>query len=239
MLPNVFVLAKVEKDVPSENYTALAIDSHYVNALTNKAAALDDLGNHTGAILYYDKAFAIQPNDTYALDNKAAALDDLGNHTGAIEYYDKALAINPNTFLHEVNKSFPGDNIYLHTKVTVNGFEVTADVAVTNEQHTKGLDIKNNLTENQGMLFVFQQPYRYGFWMMGMKFPIDIIWLDSNGTVTHIEHSLKPCPPANSNLVCPTYSPEKDSLYAIENVAGFYMKHFVRIGTHVGLELIK
>jgi hypothetical protein len=50
-----------------------------------------------------------------------------------------------------------------------------ADIAITGEQTTKGLDIKNNLTENQGMLFVFQQPDRYGFWMMGVKFPIDII----------------------------------------------------------------
>ena len=373
LLPNIFVLAKVEKDVPSENYTKLAIDTHYVNALTNKAVALDRLGNYTGAILYidkalaiqpndtyaltgkgtalgrlgnytgailyidkalaidphyvyaltgkgtalgslgnytgaieyydkalaiqpndtyaldnkglalddlenhtgaieyYDKALAIQPNDTYALDNKGLALDDLENHTGAIEYYDKALAINPkyeaaldnkaaalhelgnhtgaieyydkalvnNTFLHEVNKSFPGDNIYLHAKVTVNGFEVMADVAVTDEQQAKGLDIKNNLTENQGMLFVSQQPDRYGFWMMGMKFPIDIIWLDGNGMVTHIEHSLKPCPPANSNLVCPTYFPEKDSLYVLETVQGFSMKHNVRLGTHIGLELVK
>ncbi|MFY9794471.1 MAG: DUF192 domain-containing protein [Candidatus Nitrosopolaris sp.] len=114
-----------------------------------------------------------------------------------------------------------------------------ADIAITGEQTTKGLDIKNNLTENQGMLFVFQQPDRYGFWMKGMKFPIDIIWLDSNGTVTHIEHSLKPCPPANSNLVCPTYFPEKDSLYVLETVPGFSMKHNVRLGTHVGLELVK
>jgi uncharacterized membrane protein (UPF0127 family) len=203
MLPNVFVLAKVEKDVPSENYTALAIDSHYVNALTNKAVALVRLGNYTGAILYYDKA----------LDN--------------------------NTFLHEVNKSFPGDNIYLHAKVTVNGFEVMTDIALTDEQHTKGLDIKNNLTENQGMLFVFQQPYRYGFWMIGMKFPIDIIWLDSDDMVTHIEHSLKPCPPASSNLACPIYFPEKDSLYVLETVAGFSMKHNVRLGTHISFELIK
>ena len=30
LLPNVFVLAKVEKDVPSENYTALAIGPHYI-----------------------------------------------------------------------------------------------------------------------------------------------------------------------------------------------------------------
>jgi tetratricopeptide (TPR) repeat protein len=45
-----------------------------VPTLTNKALALGRLGNFTGAILYYDKALAIQPNDTYALDNKAAAL---------------------------------------------------------------------------------------------------------------------------------------------------------------------
>ena len=75
--------------------------------------------------------------------------------------------------------------------------------------------------------------------MMGMKFPIDIIWLDSNGMVTHIEHSLKPCHPAISNLVCPTYFPEKDSLYVLETVAGFAMKHNVRLGTHISFELIK
>jgi uncharacterized protein len=302
LLPYVVAQAKVENDAPPENYTTLATDSHYVNALTNKAlalgrlgnftgaieyidkalaiqpndtyaligkgTALGRLGNFTGAILYYDKALAIQPNDTYALTSKGLALDNLGNFTGAILYYDKALAVQPNdtyaldnkaaaldnhtvaieyidkalhnnTFLHEVIKSFPGDNIYLHAKVVVNGFDVMADIALTGEQRTKGLDVKNNLTENQGMLFVFQQPYRYGFWMIGMKFPIDIIWLDSNGVVTHMEHSLKPCPPASSNLVCPLYFPEKDSLYVLETVAGFSMKHNLRLGSHVSFELVK
>ena len=138
-----------------------------------------------------------------------------------------------------IEQSFPGDNIYLHAKVVVNGFDVMTDITLTGEQQTKGLDVKNNLTENQGMLFVFQQPYRYGFWMIGMKFPIDIIWLDSNDVVTHIEHSLKPCPPANSNLACPTYFPEKDSQYVLETVAGFSIKHNVRLGTHISFELIK
>jgi uncharacterized membrane protein (UPF0127 family) len=272
MLPYVVAQAKVENDVPSENYTTLALDSHYVNALTNKALALVRLGNYTGAIDYIDKALAIQPKDTHALIDKGTALGRLGNLTGAILYYNKALAIQPNdtyaldnkaaaisysydnhtvpieyidkalhnnTFLHEVIKSFPGDNIYLHAKVVVNGFDVIADIALTGEQKTKGLDVKNNLAENQGMLFVFQQPYRYGFWMIGMKFPIDIIWLDSNGVVTHIEHRLKPCPPASSNLACPVYFPEKDSLYVLETVSGFSMKHNVRLGSHVGFDLVK
>lgn len=212
MLPNVFVLAKLEKDIPFENYATLAVDPYYINALTSKAVTLDSLGI-PGAIEYYAKALAIDPQYKTTLDN--------------------------NTFLHEVIKSFPGDNIYLHAKVVVNGFDVMADIALTSEQQTKGLDVKNNLTESQGMLFVFQQPYRYGFWMIGMKFPIDIIWLDSNGVVTHIEHSLKPCPPASSNLTCPVYFPEKDSQYVLETVAGFSMKHNVRLGTHMNFELIK
>ena len=113
MLPN--VLAKVEKDVPSENYTTLAIDSHYVNALTSKAVALDRLGNYTGAIEYIDKALAIQPNDTSALIGKGTTLGRLGNYNGAIEYYDKALAINPHYVYALTGKGLALDNLGNHT----------------------------------------------------------------------------------------------------------------------------
>jgi tetratricopeptide (TPR) repeat protein/uncharacterized protein YjbI with pentapeptide repeats len=75
------------------------------NALANKGGALDNLGDHTQAIQYYDKALAIDPNDKYALVNKGAALDYLGNYTQAIQYYDKALAIDPNYVDALVNKS--------------------------------------------------------------------------------------------------------------------------------------
>src|SRR5215469_11013199 len=49
---------------------ALAIDPHYVKALTNKGVALDNLGNYAGAIEYYDKALAIDPHYINALYNK-------------------------------------------------------------------------------------------------------------------------------------------------------------------------
>jgi tetratricopeptide (TPR) repeat protein len=41
----------------------LAIDPHFVLAL-NKGLSLADLGNDTGAIIYYDKALAIDPKNT-------------------------------------------------------------------------------------------------------------------------------------------------------------------------------
>ena len=71
-----------------------------VNALVDKGASLDGLGNHTGAIAYYDKVLAIDPKYVFALTSKGIALDNLGNYTGAIAYYDKALAIDPKNVVH-------------------------------------------------------------------------------------------------------------------------------------------
>jgi tetratricopeptide (TPR) repeat protein len=65
------------------------------DAVLDKGLALENLRNYTGAIVYFDKALAIDPNDTYALDNKGISLYNLRNYTGAIVYFDKALAIDP------------------------------------------------------------------------------------------------------------------------------------------------
>jgi len=135
----------------------------------------------------------------------------------------------------------PNDG-YLQARVIVNGFELTADIAITDDEKTKGLAIKDNLKENESMLFVYEQPTRLGFWMKDMKFPIDIIWLDSNGTVVHIEHNLQPCVSilntGSSILNCPTYTPDKDSLYVLETIAGFSQKHDVKIGTNIDFYLV-
>ena len=137
--------------------------------------------------------------------------------------------------------TIPNDR-YLQARVIVNGFELTADLAITDDQKTKGLAIKDNLKENESMLFVSQEPSRQSFWMKDMKFPIDIIWLDSNGTVVHIEHNLQPCVSilntGSSILNCPTYTPDKDSLYVLETIAGFSQKHDVKIGTNIDFYLV-
>jgi Tfp pilus assembly protein PilF len=65
-------------------------------ALTNKGLSLDDQGNRTGAILYYDKALVIDPKFEDALYYKGDDLYNLGNYTQAIQYLDQALAIDPN-----------------------------------------------------------------------------------------------------------------------------------------------
>jgi hypothetical protein len=61
------------------------------------------------------------------------------------------------------------DGGYLKAKVTVKGFELNANVPIADELMSKGLAVKNQLKENEAMLFVFQQSARHSFWMKDMK----------------------------------------------------------------------
>lgn len=127
-----------------------------------------------------------------------------------------------------------GSNGYRQVNVMVNGLVLVADIAATDEQRTKGLSVKDSLAENEAMLFVFDNEAEHTFWMKNMKFPIDIIWIDTDKAVVHIEHNLQPC---SSELFCPTYKPIDDSLYVLETVGGFAEKHDIVKGTKVDFEL--
>lgn len=128
-----------------------------------------------------------------------------------------------------------GSNGYRQVNVIVNGVVLVADIAATDEQRTKGLSVKDSLAENEAMLFVLDNEGEHTFWMKNMKFPIDIIWIDTDKTVVHIEHNLQPC---GSELFCPTYKPNDESLYVLETVGGFAERHDIVKGTIVEFELM-
>jgi uncharacterized membrane protein (UPF0127 family) len=142
-----------------------------------------------------------------------------------------AYAIN-NTFLPSIVD--PNDQP-IKAKIVVNGFAILADVAITDEDQIKGLSIRDQMNENEGMLFVYGEPSRQSFWMKDMKFPIDIIWLNGTGVVVHIEENLRPCMPS---LECPSFSPKENAQYVLETVAGFAQKHHVKIGTDVDFSIV-
>lgn len=64
--------------------------------------------------------------------------------------------------------------------------------AATLEKVTLGLSGRKNMAQDAGMLFVFADDSEECFWMKDMRFPLDIIWVDSNKRVTHIERNLSP-----------------------------------------------
>lgn len=102
--------------------------------------------------------------------------------------------------------------------------------AITPGEQELGLSYFSSLPENQGMLFSFDKPAKYAFWMKGMQFPLDIIWLksdqDKNGSyqVTLVAPSLSP------NTYPESFSPHVDSDAVLEINAGEAQKQGISVG---------
>lgn len=118
--------------------------------------------------------------------------------------------------------------------INVNGVNLAADLAMSADEQAKGLSIKDNLRPDEGMLFPYDSPRILSFWMKDMKFPIDILWLNANKEVVHIEENLQPC---SQFLPCPSYTPDVQAQYVLETVAGFSSANGVIEGTPVEFDL--
>lgn len=100
-------------------------------------------------------------------------------------------------------------------EITVGGKDLLVKVSDNEALRQKGLSGALSLRENHGMLFVFDEPDLYSFWMKDMLFPIDIIWFDENRTLVDIwENAL----PKSYPELRP---PRKKAKYVLEVRAGF------------------
>ena len=145
-------------------------------------------------------------------------------------------AYQKNTLQDILTNTPVNDSIYLKGYLIIDDFQMFVDIALTEKQKQDGLSIKNFMNENEGMLFFLEEPRKASFWMKNMHFPIDIIWLDENFSIVHIEEELKPCTMA---FYCPSYKPLKESLYVLETIAGFANNHNLKIGDKMEFQLME
>jgi uncharacterized membrane protein (UPF0127 family) len=69
---------------------------------------------------------------------------------------------------------------------------VSVAVADNDSERYTGLSDTESLADDEGMLFVFPESGDYAFVMREMAFPLDIIYIAENGTVTRIHHAPVP-----------------------------------------------
>jgi uncharacterized membrane protein (UPF0127 family) len=113
------------------------------------------------------------------------------------------------------NKSNSCKENYRNDKrVTINGHILKTQVAKTEVDREKGLGSKKCIEDNQAMLFEFEESGYYPFWMKDMKFPIDIIWLDSNKKVVTTKTNILP------STYPRTFTNTKPAQYVLELKAG-------------------
>ena len=112
-------------------------------------------------------------------------------------------------------------------QIRIAGVTLTVEIAKTSTEQAKGLSGRDKLPADHGMLFVFDHEDFWGFWMIDMKFPLDIIWFNSNRQVVYIQQNLPPCTPQG----CPVFEPPVKAIYVLEVDAGFVQAHNVTLGT--------
>ncbi len=96
------------------------------------------------------------------------------------------------------------------TMIHIGGDTYNLEVLKTSGEREKGLSGRSSLPRDQGLLFVFNELGMYGFWMKEMNFPISIIWLDQNCTVTGFVREALP------SSYPEVFYPEKESLFVVE-----------------------
>jgi uncharacterized membrane protein (UPF0127 family) len=62
-------------------------------------------------------------------------------------------------------------------EITVGGVPLTVELAYLPADRSLGLGYREGLASGTGMLFLFEGPAPRSFWMRGMRFCIDIVWI--------------------------------------------------------------
>lgn len=119
-------------------------------------------------------------------------------------------------------------------KVTINQQTFNVSQAKTEKEKEIGLSGKDSIGDNQGMIFLFDKPDYYGFWMKNMKFSIDIIYVAKKKIVTIFSNVPYPKDPTQQLTI---YTPTQPADTVIELKAGAVKKNNIHVGDTVNISL--
>ena len=102
-------------------------------------------------------------------------------------------------------------------EITIGGSRFIAEVMDTPALHVQGLSGRDALGADRGMWFVYPTPRVASFWMRGMRFEIDIVWVSEDLVVTGVASDL---PVPTSTAALPQYSSGAPIQYVLEINAG-------------------
>ncbi len=116
--------------------------------------------------------------------------------------------------------AFPESNTYLQV-----------EIADSTSERKKGLMYREELSINEGMLFVFPREEERGFWMKNTLIPLDMIFVDSKGKILNIEEAYPE--PNTSDEDLKTYRSEGEARYVIETNSSFAERYNLEAGDRV------
>ncbi|MGZ4958186.1 MAG: DUF192 domain-containing protein [Methylomonas sp.] len=112
--------------------------------------------------------------------------------------------------------------------------DITVELAITPYQRERGLMDRTSLDEDKGMLFVFADQAPRGVWMKNTLLPLDVLFLDDQGSIVSMLDNLQPC----TDDPCPVFDSEADAAYMVELNADFIENNNPEIGQQLQLPYV-
>lgn len=109
--------------------------------------------------------------------------------------------------------------------------EIMVEIAQNEYQKSNGLMFREDLPENQGMLFTYDEELERYFWMKNTSVSLDIIFINSVYRIVKIHKNAKPY----SEELFPSEGPAQ---FVVEVRAGFSERYQIKEGQRISWELL-
>jgi uncharacterized membrane protein (UPF0127 family) len=104
--------------------------------------------------------------------------------------------------------------------------KIDVEIADNDDSRHRGLMFREDMSEDQGMLFIFQDEEVQGFYMRNTVLSLDIIFVNASKKIIKIHRNTTP-------LSEKTLSSVKPAVYVVEVKAGFADKYKIREGCYI------
>ena len=103
---------------------------------------------------------------------------------------------------------------------------IRAEVAMEPSERERGLMYRQQLGDNQGMVFLFDRPAVQCMWMRNTLIPLSVAFVDNDGRIINVEDMA-----AQTDT---NHCAARPARYALEMNLGWFKKHGVAVGTEIG-----
>lgn len=105
----------------------------------------------------------------------------------------------------------------------------TVELAITGPERNKGLMFREQMDDDAGMLFLFEEMKIQSFWMKNTRIPLDMLFIDEDFVIVGIVESAEPMTTSSRKVA-------KPSRYVLELNGGMTRKLGIAAGQRVRFE---
>jgi len=102
---------------------------------------------------------------------------------------------------------------------------MNVEVADSNSERQRWLMFRHEKLEpNSGMLLVYDKPDLYSVWLLNIRYPLDLLWFDQQGSLVYFVKNAQPC----NNILDPsacTFKNTKPSKFILAASSGFIQQN--------------